>query len=61
MTTLTARHNPHAPEVIEVMDERGTNGGIVYRLNTKHDIGTRTNHEGPRPSLKAIRVAIAAL
>jgi hypothetical protein len=58
---LTARHNPHAPQVVEVLNGDPLKGGVVYRFNTGHRIGSRTKHEGPKPSIKAIRAAIATL
>ncbi len=58
---LTARHNPHATQVIEVLKGDPLKGGVVYRFNTDHNVGTRTNHGGQKPSLKAIRAAIESL
>ena len=58
---LTAKRHWAAPELVVVTnDEPWDAGNVVYRWNEKHQVGTRTKgHAGERPTMRAIRAAIA--
>jgi hypothetical protein len=59
---LVAHRHPLVRELIVVCNDHGAQGGVVYRWNEKHRVGTRTNgHLGPKPSMREIREAIEAL
>lgn len=60
---LTATRHHLAPDVIVVTtSERDeAHGNVVARFNERHDVLTRSHYDGPRPSLRDIRAAIAAV
>lgn len=55
--SLQIRRDPNVPELLLVFTEDGRN---VYKWNTKHAVGTRTHHEGVKPSMREIRSALAS-
>jgi hypothetical protein len=62
MTTLSASRHPVAHDLIVVTNDAHSHGegNVVYRWNEKHRVGTRTRgHAGEKPSMRAIREAIA--
>lgn len=61
---LTASRHPVAEQVIVITesDVAPSDGNVVARYNETHGILTRTHYTaGPKPALKDVRAAIAAL
>lgn len=59
--TLTATRDFRASQVIVVTTDArpASEGNVVARYNADHDVLTRTHYDGPRPTIKALRAAIA--
>jgi hypothetical protein len=58
---LTASRHPVAHEIIVVTTDAipESEGNVVARFNETHGILSRTKHSGTKPSMSAIRTAIA--